>query len=446
MAFQKIDNGVGMPSLASLLGSFNQLRQQQLANQTSSLANQRTEATQGSDIQRQNMTNMEFMRLLPEQTQLQIIQAQQAARLAPLTTQSQIDVMPSATGATIAANKATQAKQGLEQAYPLFGYAPDIAGIQYLQAQEDKRKGAQQPPATQVPYRLGASPAVQGGQAQGGSIPAEYAGQVPGNTFNGLAAMAYDKLFAPTVEQISRKGYYDKQTQAIDYSKLTPEAKMQIEGIANANNIQPSMLVSAMINQGQNPDITSALMSLGVKPETMTLEPKYLPTKTVINQNEVAGGKEAELNYLDNWMTNSLAPYATKFDGYSPAQIADSFKTDKASIDKQANFYAARMMTTQMAAIRNGIDGVENGIEAVKLVRDLTYGDMKTLQPTMTPEVFQKTQEILDQKVKGAFEARKKEIYGSGSSDQSSQGSSSLVAGGAVSQNADGSYTWTPGG
>jgi len=437
MAFQKIDNGIGMPSLASLLGTFQQLQQQELENKKASLANKYTEATQPSTIQRDLLTNNEFMKLLPEQTQLQIIQAQQAARLAPLTTQSQIDVMPSATGATIATNKANQAKQGLEQDYPLFGYAPDIAGVQYLQAMEDKRKGAQQPPVTQIPYRLGSSQPTQDDQAQGGSVPAEYAGQVPGNTFNGLAAMAYDKLFAPTIEQISRKNYYDQQTNAIDYSKLTPEAKMQIEGIANANNIQPSMLVSAMINQGKNPDITSALMSLGVKPESMTLEPKYLPTKPVINQLEVAGGKEAELNYLDNWMANSLAPYATKFNGYSPAQIADSFKTDKASIDKQANFYAARMMTTQMAAIRNGIDGVENGIEAVKLVRDLTYGDMKTLQPTMTPEVFQKTQEILDQKVKGAFEARQKEILGSGSNDQSSQGSSSSQGGGDSIQNND---------
>ena len=51
------------------------------------------------------------------------------------------------------------------------------------------------------------------------------------------------------------------------------------------------------------------------------------------------------------------------------------------------------------------------GIEAIKDVRDNTYGEFKKLQPLITSEVFKKSQEYVDKWIGEGQKARSESIY-----------------------------------
>lgn len=387
MAFQKIDNGIGMPSLASLLGSFNQLRQQQLANQKSTYENQYTQATQPSNIERQLLTNSEFMKLLPEQAQLQIIQAQQAAKLAPLTTRSQIDVLPSMTGAQIATNKATEAKQGLEQQFPILGYSPAFGAIEYY----ENKQG--QPQAN-----------AQGGGQQG--IPLRNAGQQGqgNNPYSGtnLANLALQSVTAPIQEKLAIAEKDIKQANAIQWQGLPAQDKALETAQARAHGIDPGEYVKLRTEGLTKQDIYE---TKGTQ-QNPDLLPQYAPTNLQINQLQQGAQAEAELTVLSPKVTDGLAKYSSKVNGLSWEETADAIKGT--NTDDQAKYLAARALTPELAAIRIRLAGGQVGIESIREVTEKTYGELKALQLFTSPEVFAQTQKYIDNWVTDAFNERKK--------------------------------------
>ncbi len=135
----------------------------------------------------------------------------------------------------------------------------------------------------------------------------------------------------------------------------------------------------------------------------------FAPTSATRTQTQRRNASLAELNVLGNRISEYTAPYASRVAGYSLSQIADAIKNEDP--DKQAKFLAATILQPDLNATRIKVMSGQVGIGALKEIGAAAQNKFKLLQPTITPEVYQKANKIADSLLDEASTAANKASY-----------------------------------
>jgi len=133
---------------------------------------------------------------------------------------------------------------------------------------------------------------------------------------------------------------------------------------------------------------------------------KYGTTAGAITPLLKARQADAELKTLMSMSQPDFAPYATTFAGYSPEQIADTFKSDDASQTRLGKFMAAQAAQYEAAQIRNRIAGGEPGLLATQELMGKSGQIIKTLYPKLSAQARQAAANRLDEYLSSALQAR----------------------------------------
>lgn len=134
-------------------------------------------------------------------------------------------------------------------------------------------------------------------------------------------------------------------------------------------------------------------------------EPIYLLTgknRTDLNQREYAS---REVKYLSDYVNKATGDYAYRIRGYSPLQIRDALLGR--NTHQQAEFLAARAISQELVNLRLLLAGARPTVHAQKALTDKSILDMKAFESTVTPAVWHEFQNIVDEKLQGAFKASK---------------------------------------
>jgi hypothetical protein len=128
-----------------------------------------------------------------------------------------------------------------------------------------------------------------------------------------------------------------------------------------------------------------------------------------------ANQADAELKVLMDMSNKDFAPYATTYAGYSPEQIADTFKKDEASQKRLGNFIASQAAQYEAAQIRNRIAGGEPGISATQELMGKSGQIIKDRYPRLSATARQQATKRLDEYLDAGLKARRQ--VGIGASD-----------------------------
>jgi hypothetical protein len=190
------------------------------------------------------------------------------------------------------------------------------------------------------------------------------------------------------------------------WSSLPSNVKSQIMAQGQAYGFSPEQTAMHISGGGSLEDLKEQAKQNGVDVENA--EPQYAPTTSNITGIKNAEAAGAELDYLENQTAKDLSQYGSTIRGYSPAQIIDHFKGDT---DKLARFLGARALQPEIAGARSRVAGGSNAQEALKEAQDAALGSFKVFGGLITPEIREKVQHYINQKLKGALKARKKGLY-----------------------------------
>lgn len=127
---------------------------------------------------------------------------------------------------------------------------------------------------------------------------------------------------------------------------------------------------------------------------------------------------DAELQTLMSMSQKDFEPYATTYAGYSPQQIIDTFKDDKASQEKLGNFIASQAAQYEAAQIRNRIAGGESGITATQELMGKSGQIIKTHFPRLSSAARAQATKRLDEYLSAALQSRQSVGLGASSASQ----------------------------
>lgn len=156
-------------------------------------------------------------------------------------------------------------------------------------------------------------------------------------------------------------------------------------------------------NSGEN--INQMAISEGFDPNNLP-EPIYPLTQSGQTQLKQRQAANSEIKVLGKRISDAMAPFSRQIGGYSPAQIANALAGKNE--DQQAKLLAARALQPELAAIRLRMGGGNVGIEAIREMTHSSMGQIKNLQALVSPEVYSKTNEYVDQWLTEAVEAANK--------------------------------------
>jgi len=177
-----------------------------------------------------------------------------------------------------------------------------------------------------------------------------------------------------------------------------------------APQLTDAQLAQHYMNGGSQEELAAMV---GKTPEqARNAERKYAATNSTISSLRQAEATLAEDIVLSKFISEGLGPYARTFEGFSPAQIIDSFKKDKASVDKQARFLASRALASEQAAIRARLAGSSSASEALKDLKATSMNEFRVFRPLVSSEVFVKTQSYIDETLIQAANARFAKLRG----------------------------------
>lgn len=194
--------------------------------------------------------------------------------------------------------------------------------------------------------------------------------------------------------------------QTRPWSTLSKPA--QENTLSVGRDIAPQLTDAQLAQHYMNGGTQEQLAQLvGKSPEAVAnAEKKYAATNATISAIQQGEGALAEDIILGEFVSEGLEPYAATYYGYSPQQIADAFKQDPQSVDKQAKFLAARALASEQAAIRARLAGSSNASEALKDLKATSLNEFKIFRPLVSPKVFAKTQRYIDETLTKAAKAR----------------------------------------
>lgn len=136
--------------------------------------------------------------------------------------------------------------------------------------------------------------------------------------------------------------------------------------------------------------------------------PIYNPQPAALRQMQIRQGGVAEINTIADKVNNWIAPYSRTFMGYSPDQIMDALKGENKSA--QAKYWAGRALTPELSAMRMRVLNGQVGIESIREISNITYGNLRALPVIRDPEVFEESQRLIDKTINEAFDSATKAI------------------------------------
>lgn len=216
------------------------------------------------------------------------------------------------------------------------------------------------------------------------------AGQI-GQDNPDLSQMIQDALTANIKEKNAFAGLADKKSDAYNYQTLPASHKQYLLSQAAALGIDPQEATQRFIN-GES--IKDMALSVGVDPRKLP-NPNYPATPADISRQHQREQAMAEINTLQPILSEAMAPYARKTDGYSPKQIAEAL--GGTNPEAQAKFIAARALMPELSSLRIKALGGQVGVEAMKEVQSASLGHTKVFESLVSPAVYKRANELVDQ-------------------------------------------------
>lgn len=286
----------------------------------------------------------------------------------------------------------------------LPGNSGNIAGLMYLQQQANQQALASQMgnngSQNTLPSDNGSmsvSPLLSGGNAQN-QQPNSLGSNSQSPDFGSMIRAAIQQPQIAAQAQQARTNYYNQKVQGAGYLDSTPTEKnyMQAQGVAFG--YAPDEVASGLVNGKTLPQM-AAEKGWGLD-RSQWPNPDYAATSASINRNQQRLAAQSELNTIQPTITDALAPYAKKFDGYSIQQVVDSLNNeygkspaDPELRDKLARFYAARQVGNEMNAIKARMAGQTNiGADSLRAYGDTGLNDFKILGPQIDPGIYSASQ------------------------------------------------------
>lgn len=196
--------------------------------------------------------------------------------------------------------------------------------------------------------------------------------------------------------------FYSKRTQGYNYSSLPVDQKSALLAQTSGMGIDP---VSATVSFMNGKSLIDLAKEKGFDAKNLP-EPIYPTTKA--NQTLIQRRAQAltEINSLNPVLTNAVMPYAQTLNGYSPKQISEAIRGTNP--DGQAKYLAARALMPEMSSLRLKAMGGQVGIEALREVTNSSMGNIKAYQSLVTPEIYKKSNDYVDQWLNEAVTAANK--------------------------------------
>lgn len=247
--------------------------------------------------------------------------------------------------------------------------------------------------------QIGISPIENGGKYS--PIPrAKNDGQSP------LSDMIQDSILAGIKKQNALSELYTKKAQGYDYEKLPKDQRAKLLAQANAMGVN-ELDASRLFRQGYS--IGQIAETQGYDPNNIP-EPVYPATGPNVTATQRRMAAVEELEFLNKWATEAIAPYSRRIFGYSPKQIFESFTNQ--NIEQVGNYLAAMALQPELASLRvKSLQG-QVGIEAIREVTAASMARLKTVQASVSPEQYRYAQQVLDRKIAEASRVANRVIYG----------------------------------
>lgn len=222
---------------------------------------------------------------------------------------------------------------------------------------------------------------------------------------NSLGNLLLQGITLPLQKDIAMTRYYQARGQGYNWSQLPADQKDSLIAQATGMGVDPNKALPYFMQGGT---IQGLATQLGLDPNNLP-DPIYPATKGSLTQIQRRQQALSEINTINPVLTNAIAPYATRFDGYSPSQIADSISGDNP--DQQARYLAARALQPEMSALRVKAMGGQVGIEAIREITNASMGNLKAFGPLINPNVYKASQQYLDQWIQQASQTANKSLY-----------------------------------
>jgi hypothetical protein len=295
----------------------------------------------------------------------------------------------------------------------LPGMAGQIAGIDLLQRTNPGvfnsgvvSSTAPQQTSTQFPYALpnpntlnANNPASSGNSG----IPTTNTGNLATSlNSGGLISTMMRGVTAPIQEKIAQANYYQSRAAGYNWSQMPQNYKNQQLGQAMGMGYDANTAQQLLMSGHTMADLANAK---GIDPNNMP-SPIYPMTSGALALAQKRNMAASEINTLNPILTNAVAPYAQRFAGYSPKQIADQISNDNP--DAQAQFLAAKALQPEMAALRVKAMNGQVGIEAMREVMNASMGNIKSFQSLVNPKVYASAQQYTDQWINQAVNSANK--------------------------------------
>lgn len=276
------------------------------------------------------------------------------------------------------------------------GAAGQIGAMLYAQGKAPQSQQPSQPTeAWHAPMELPKQASAQPQSSQQSNDPNAIAGLIGGQS--SPADIIKQSLLSSINKNKALGDYYQKRSNSYAYSTAPINYKNYITAQLAGAGIDPDQGINEMVNQGATLD--DILQQHGFDKNTRPA-PDYFATGTNQTQLVQRQARLAEVNNLENVMKNAMAPYAQTVAGFSPSQIKDALSGSDP--DKQAQFLAARALQPELAIIRANMAQGSVGQDAIKALVDKGLGNVKVYQAQVTPKVYSKMQDYMNQWLTGA--------------------------------------------
>jgi hypothetical protein len=218
---------------------------------------------------------------------------------------------------------------------------------------------------------------------------------------NGMGQLA-DKLLQgldiSQQEKQSLGNLASERSKNYVFSKLTPDEKANAFAYARSANIPTSEL---MQGYAQGRDIKQQLADRGF--DISNVNPSYAPKGQIVAQQQKREAAKNEMDSISNDVTNAIAPYSRQFGDDNPKLVIDSLQGK--NNDALGKYLAARALNPELSAMRLNAFGGNVGIEAIKHIGAVTFGNLAAYRSLITPEVFKRSQQYLDDWIARGVEA-----------------------------------------
>ena len=204
-------------------------------------------------------------------------------------------------------------------------------------------------------------------------------------------------------KQLAMQAYLNARAQGYNYGKLPINTRNMMLAYAGGMGYTPSEANQRFI---QGATLNDLAKEKGV--QLSDVKPTYAPTTQSLSLAQRRQAATSEIGAVTDDVTSALAPYARQFGGINPKlAINQLMDTNPDAVSK---YLAATALSPELAAMRVSALGGRVGIEAIKHIAQLTYGNLAQYRSLVSPKVFADSQKYLNDWIERAVSAASKNV------------------------------------